>query len=845
MQQERRIEDAMKHGMYTFLFNRLPEQGPQLSALAKRALLKGKVTVSIMKQDPNLCMKNDVLGLWDPTLPFFRENSLSLLSSILRSRGQTLEEDNTRTALFLSFIKNPENWIDPEATDLCFDQDTDPFKISLEKQDELDRFMQGCMRAAFLDYKKCNTRQVEQDTDYHRLEGGNASALIIGDVNVVANTMAPMNLTYAEACDRTLKSIFGVSPDSDLDGKHFRRSNDFPVLVGLDTVRYAKQGDRVHLVDFYQRTSTTGQPLVPLLLTSATEVVLRIQLQYLGLLYGMGCVSLDPQPVESNKKVTLYRLDDGDTNSLVMNLVRSDSFLYSVCVQCPVCCKTFNHYWTPGVDAGQDWELPGCDSCGCERLENLSAFVMRDAPSRQSLDPASVRHIQWEVPSERKVPLLPENVSTKGDLAHFEHVNPEGSIASLKVHLSGDYPRKNQRTSTVAVTLYVPVAFDLASTVDSMKGALGENASIVADNPHLVRAYTFLGDKEHELTLTVTRVKLTLTCNRRSVPAPVPRELLNETKWDLFRLKKTVHLESDADCVKVSMDVPAVQTNKRIGVQTVLPDGQPMEHSSKVLLSPATRVDSRRQKQSRQEEDGTMYSALNFWCHPDWQERNNFMRFGSSLVAGLVYNMYAQGTLHLSDGTTCNLLPLGAYNWNDLDELEGVMSPKVAQYLYGMKKIADVKEAIQEKETIIREQRRQITSYQNSKDVAYVRQLEDKLKASEEALAQMTMEKERLEKENANLKREIRQMMRTIAKHEKTMEENKAHIKKQDERLNKMEEQILQLMGAKQEPKPEPEIPTELYPTLNLGDDTKDMFQALLGDLEGADWSFPDALAVC
>jgi hypothetical protein len=558
--------------------------------------------------------------------------------------------------------------------------------------------------------------------------------------------------------------------------------------------------------------------------------------------------------VESNQKVTLYRLDDGDANSLVMNLVRSDSFLYSVCVQCVVCCKNFNHYWTPGVDAGKDWALPGCDSCG-GKLENLSAFVMRDAPSRQSLDPASVRHIQWEVPIEKRVALLPENVASKGDLARFEHVNPEGSIASLKVHLSGDYPRKNQRTGTVAVTLYVPVAFDLASTVESMKGALGENASIVADNPHLVRAFTFLGDKEHELTLTVTRVKLTLTCNKRSVPAPVPRELINETKWDLFRLKKTVHLESDADTVKVSVDVPAVQTNKRIGVQTILPDGQPLEHSSKVLLSPAARVDSRRQKQSCQEEDGTMYSALNFWCHPDWEERNNFMRFGSSLVAGLVYNMHVQGTLHLSDGTTCNLLPLGAYNWNDLDELEGVMSPKVAQFLYGMKKIAIVREAIQEKETIIKEQRREINRIQKCEDVAYVRELEAKLEASETALAQMKEERDRLEKENANLKREIRQMMRTIAKHEKTVEENRATIKKQEERMDKMEKQLEQLLGSQkvsEEPIKEEKIPTldslkseGLFPTLDLGDNTNDLFQALLGDFEGSDWSFPDALAVC
>ena len=185
--QDRLAEDAMKHGMFTLLLNRLPVDGPQLSTVAKKSLLKGKVTVTIMKQDPNLCMKNNLLGLWEPTMPFYRENSLSLLSSVLRRKGLDIKRDRSkismdetvrRTAMFLSFEQHPEEWLD-EDKDMCFDKNVDPFKVSLT---ELEQEVDQSRQPPFLDHKKCNTRYVEQDTDYHRLDGGNA--IIIGDINV-------------------------------------------------------------------------------------------------------------------------------------------------------------------------------------------------------------------------------------------------------------------------------------------------------------------------------------------------------------------------------------------------------------------------------------------------------------------------------------------------------------------------------------------------------------------------------------------------------------------------------------------------------------------------------------
>ena len=838
----KQLEEAMRLGLFPLLLNRLPADGPQLSTTATKALLRGKVTVTVMKQDPNFCMKNDMLGLWDTKMPFFRQNSASLLMSCLKRRGLSLDRDfqtilgeDCRTALFLSFEKHPEKWLDIES-DPCLDKTQEPWNLAFQQPDEVDQFMESSMKAKFVDYKKCNTRYVEQDTNYHRVDN-TVSAVIVGDVNTVANTLAPCNLTYAEACDRTIKSIFGMRSDADITslGKNFKRSNDFPVLVGLDTLKYVEAGDKVYAVDFYRKSLAMGKPLVPLLLTSATEVILRVQLQYLNVLYHAGHVLLNPEPQESNSRVSLHGLDDQDTNSIIMNLVRSDSFLYAVCVECPNCCKSFNHLWKPGVEAtAQNWlSQYACDSCGEKKLQDLSAFVMKDAPSRRSLDPASLRRLQWEVPIEKKEPLLPTDVASKADLTKFECVAPEGGIANMKVCMSGDYPRKNQRTSTVAVTMYVPVAFDMESTLADVRNRIGDHLQLDwshESNCHVVKAYTFLGLKEHELTLTMTRVKLTLTCNKKSVPAVVSGETLHRMKCQLARVRNTLNVEPLGDQqFKVMVDMPAVQTNKRIGVQTVYPNGIMIEHTSKVLLAPASRVDNRRQKQACEKEDGTMYSALNFWCHPNWEEKNNFLRYGPSLVAGLVYNMYAQGKFLLGtreeDQTEIQLLPVSSYKWIELEQLDGSMSPKVAQYLYSNKKLELVGQLLKEKETLIKQQEKQISEYRQDDCHVQLEQLKAKLEASEKLVGKLREEKLRLERENKNLKREIRSLTRTVAKMEDT-------IQSQDTRLENLEKKLEELLkrgesNSKENEKQQPEPPQTMETDLINFVDNYDLAQDL------------------
>ncbi len=51
-----------------------------------------------------------------------------------------------------------------------------------------------------------------------------------------------------------------------------------------------------------------------------------------------------------------------------------------------------------------------------------------------------------------------------------------------------------------------------------------------------------------------------------------------------------------------------------------------------------------------------MMMATNCWCHPNFQKQKNFLRYGQSLLAAFVNNVYNQGILKLGD-TRVELLP--------------------------------------------------------------------------------------------------------------------------------------------------------------------------------------------
>ena len=57
--------------------------------------------------------------------------------------------------------------------------------------------------------------------------------------------------------------------------------------------------------------------------------------------------------------------------------------------------------------------------------------------------------------------------------------------------------------------------------------------------------------------------------------------------------------------------------------------------------------------------------ATNCWCHPNFEKQENFLRYGQSLLAAFVNNIYNQGILKLGD-TRVKLLPKGKFEWIEL-----------------------------------------------------------------------------------------------------------------------------------------------------------------------------------
>ena len=87
------------------------------------------------------------------------------------------------------------------------------------------------------------------------------------------------------------------------------------------------------------------------------------------------------------------------------------------------------------------------------------------------------------------------------------------------------------------------------------------------------------------------------------------------------------------------------------------------------------------------------------------------------------------------------------------------------------------------------------------------------MEESENLVAKLRAEKERLERENKNLRREIRTMARTIAKLETNLEENRVSMQNQDARLDALEKKLEQALQGGSIKKEEP-APTQTYADL-------------------------------
>ncbi len=743
----------------------------KLSSRAFQQLKSGRLIATIPKQDPSRVYFNDRLHYQGWEVPVFRRNNLQELLTIPDQRQalsqchykDLMRQCGSKSLWYLSFVENPEMWLDRNV-------DIAPFQGSCERQGN-----------GIPNYETENTRSVEQDTsspDIRRVSG--AKCVVVGDPNVIARTFDG-SLSYGDACNRTIRSIFSLKDGVEVEsvGKNVKRSNDFPVLVALDTKKYVNIEGTMYCADFSSKTKEAGSPITPLLLSSCTEVMMRVQAFYILELYKCGKVELDPTPIDMTG--VFFKLRDEDEVSQLLNFVRSDTIMFQVCIVCTWCGHSHNDLWHPNDEDGVSETLKStaCTYCGrMKTLQNESCFVLKETNIRRSLDPGSSRLIHYEYHKSKKETVLPPNVNTTADMPKFERVWSTSSVSKLRLDMEEDFGRKNKRTPSIAVTLYIPTVFNREKTLASVRQQIEGfdvelDEGMAPDDAHLIDMFCYHKDREHHMQIVATRVKLSMTCNKE-VPVIVKLNESNDMKFTVLRhelsqMKESVktRLTEDHQSIQMNIGLPSTQTNKRIGVQTINAAGDIITHTSPVLVPQATRKGSKRQEPIRMTEEGKMFSALNFWSHPHWDENENFLRFRSTLVSGLVYNMFSQGSKSIQ-GQSVHLLPLGQFKWIELDKISGTLNPDVKEKLYNKTALncRQVKDAISEKDEKIRELEATLASeratFHNTSVELQVKKRQ--VKELEHELAEVRVERNELKRERDDLERQLRALKRECGK---------------------------------------------------------------------------------
>lgn len=756
------------------------DNGPSRTKKAMKGRSMKRLVATIPRYNVDSVLYNDRDVHMSHGTPVFRRNNMQDLLTYApdirsfveeSSCNDILNQTDCRSLWYLSYLMHPEKW----QADVSLNSD--------------DATAQG--QHDFLDYSKSNTRTVEQNTTYPDITAEGVSCVVIGDPNIIATTLNS-NLSFSDACDRTYRTIFNLTRDQPLVAveKNIRQSNDFPVLGAgeFEDMIHLPHGG-ICMANFAKKTGERDAATYPLLLTSCTEAMMRVQQFYIDKLYRCHTVKLDPVPVDTSG--VFYKLSDSDRISQIMNFVKSDSILFHVYVVCESCGQSHTHLWKPNDEESvtEVAKSHTCERCGkCGTVMNMSHFVLRESKCRHSLDAASSRKISYDIATRRvkedgtnkkkTTYILPSGISSVDQLQQYERVWPISS--KIKLAMEEDVGCKNQRTTSVSVTLFIPTTFSNEKTMESVKHMLEGsgmvlNREVSPRKEHLIHARIFHEGREHMIDLVATRVKLSLTCNK-VVEADVSMEHGNRFSQDMARFKKSVTLipNFEAGCLKLKMCVPSTQTNKRIGVMTVRENGQAIIHTSNVLLTHAKRDKGKRQKPAQFQENGTMYRATNFWCHPDWDQRDNFLQNGLSLVAGLVHNFFQQGTCVVNGGHEVCLIDHHQYKWADLDTLYGWLTKENAETLLKKSsKKTDVSEIelllkeeevrllrkkIEKQEKVIEKQKGEdagacsLTEYDEPSNIEA---LKKRLTDLGKCLQQVTEERDNLLIENENLKDEV------------------------------------------------------------------------------------------
>ncbi len=363
-----------------------------LSRVALKGLQTMRLVATIQELNADFVMYNDRMDYVKYGIAMHRRNNMQELldysptisKALSKMPYQEVIRMECRTLQFISFAFHPRLWVD---------RVRDSIGLEMNRINEEER-------CDYLDGKKGSTRTIERDTSCPDITREDVACIIIGDPHVVASTL-DASLSYADACNRTYRTIFSLKEGDKPDevGMNLKRSNDFPVLVALDTERHVVMDGTVYKTDFFERTGEGGrQHLMPLLITSPTEVVHRIQAYYIEHLYAMGAVQLDPTPVDSSG--VFFKLHDSDKVSQQMNLVRSDTIMYQVSIACVGCGQSHNEYWLPNDEKHLSRIVSEmeCSLCKQRTIANNSCFVLRESTCRVSMDPGCSRLIRYEIP---------------------------------------------------------------------------------------------------------------------------------------------------------------------------------------------------------------------------------------------------------------------------------------------------------------------------------------------------------------------------------------------------------------------------------------------------------------
>ena len=715
----------------------------RMTNAAKNNRLVGR----IQEKNSNNIMYNDRPGTFTVTDKLTRRNNLQeLLSQFSTNQMRQMSIDSviehvSPTMQYLSYLCHPKIWIENE--DKPF-QTLEEMANAFQLNDADDNNL--------LNKKQDNTRLTEQDTMFPNIND-NVGCVVIGDPNVISSALDG-SLSFAESANRTIHKIFGTKEDSSLlNGTNkFKRSNDFPVFVGLDHARLFEMNGQPYKVDFYEKTKKRGKPLVPLMLTSCTEVTHRIQTRIIDTLYKCGQVKLNSQPI--NRGESFYRLSNEDTVSSEFRLCRSDSIMYQLYIYCPHCFKTYNHLWVANDEKQVQKNLEDnlCELCQIKPV-NASCFVMKETTGRQSLDPGTARKIHFDIPKNKKE--TPDSVCTEKNLPIYQQASPIASPSSLKLFAHDDLSRKNQKMGALAITIFIPTVYNPEANAKRLKKELniiGMTCKEIDLKPeHKVKLYCFHDGIEHEIHVAMTRIKLSIICNKTIELHIGDEQSLNTLRHEFVRFNNCVKIKVGNNGVsKVSFDIPSVQSTKRIGVQTVNENGNVVQHKTSVQMTPSIHANSKRQPPIHVDESGPMFSATNFWQHPNMEAKENFCSFGLSVVSGIINNHYQQGTVEI-DGKKVHLLSKGDYDWIDLDEINSSPSNEVRELCRRKmtKSIRILEEKIKENEKSLKEKEQALHSLIDSSALA---KANTKISELEKQITELEMENSDLLSENKYLK---------------------------------------------------------------------------------------------